>query len=209
MELLEAWGVPVLAGKLDGFDVEKVLDYVSTQRFEDAGEQSGGKQTFNRRLLDENAMHEVRSLIVAASKLYLNCLDHEYEDLFVSNSWAVKLKPFDYITPHHHSNCYISGVLYLTTGQPLHLHRPWETNEMYTFSPTIRQNPENALTQRTRQFHPEPCSLIIMPSGLTHHVDPVAKSNVEDRYSVAFNILPKGKFGHGGNFINLKEPSNE
>ena len=37
MELLEAWGVPVLAGKLDGFDVEKVLDYVSTQRFEDAG----------------------------------------------------------------------------------------------------------------------------------------------------------------------------
>ena len=80
---------------------------------------------------------------------------------------------------------------------------------MFTFSPNVRDNPENALTQRTRQFHPEPQSLIVMPSGLTHHVDPVTSSQVKDRYSLAFNILPKGKFGHGGNFINLQEQSNE
>lgn len=209
MELLEAWGVPVCAGKLDHIDVHPILDYVVQQRFEDAGEQSGGLQTTNRHLLDDDALSSLREEILTACRLYLACLDHEFTDLFVSNSWCVKLTPYDYIMPHHHSNCYISGVFYLTHGQPLHLHRPWETNEMFTFSPNVRDNPQNALTQRTRQFHPEPQSLIVMPSGLTHHVDPVTSSQVKDRYSLAFNILPKGKFGHGGNFINLQEQSNE
>ena len=209
MELLEAWGVPVLAGKLESVDVEKAYEHVVAQRFSYAGDHSGGDQTENLHLLHDEELQEVRESILLAAKLYLNCLGHEFEDLYISNSWAVRLKPSDYVAPHHHSNCYISGVFYLTTGQPLHLQRPWTLEKMFMFSPKVPVDPENALTQDTRQFHPEPTSCIIMPSGMSHYVEPVEQSLVEDRYSIAFNILPKGKFGHSDVLNDLTEHSNE
>lgn len=204
MELLEAWGVPVLAGKLENLDVEQAYEYVAAQHFEYTGEGSGGCQTANNHLLDDEELHDVRELILLHSKLYLDCLGHEYEDLFVCNSWGMKLKPYENIVPHRHTNSYISGVLYLTTGQPLHLHRPWDTHEMFMLTPNIPFDAENGLTQSTKQFHPEPCSCIIMPSGLTHHVGAVAKSKVDDRYSIAFNILPLGEFGHNGKLVSFE-----
>jgi len=42
-------------------------------------------------------------------------------------------------------------------------------------------------------FLPEPKSIILFPSFLNHKVMP--NETNKDRYSIAFNIIPKGEFG--------------
>lgn len=216
MEVLDAWGVPVLIGKLEGLDMHEVLDHVTNQEFkQNVFATEGGKvvdegqQTVNRQLLDDEAMQHVRTQILLAANAYAKALGHDVDDLFVSNSWAVKMGSYDQIIPHCHTNCYLSGVLYLTSGQPLQLHRPWTDKEMYTFHPNVVIDPDNVLTQPTRQFYPQSSSIIVMPSNLIHSVHPNLNANADARYSIAFNLLPKGKFGHNGNYIYLKEPEHD
>jgi len=216
MEVLDAWGVPVLIGKLEDLDMYSVLEYVTTQKFEEnisiaqgGGAVNEGDQTVNRHLLDDEGMEHVRAQILLAANAYAKALGHDVDGLFVSNSWAVKINSYDQILPHCHTNCYFSGVLYLTSGQPLHLHRPWTDSDMFTFNPNVSINPDNVLTQPTRQFYPQSGGIIIMPSNLHHSVQANLNNKVDARYSIAFNLLPKGKFGHNGNYIYLKEPEHD
>jgi ectoine hydroxylase-related dioxygenase (phytanoyl-CoA dioxygenase family) len=53
---------------------------------------------------------------------------------------------------------------------------------------------EGKFTQNNFQIKPEPGMLVIFPSGLPHST--LINSSSEDRYSIAFNLMPKGHVGH-------------
>lgn len=204
MELLEAWGVPVYVGKLQTPDLPAIKEFVGNQSFEDA-EQSGGHHTTNMQLFNEPIFSGVRDAVETVSLQYVTELGHQCEKLEVCSSWAVKLGLLDFVSPHRHANAYVSGVLYLTKGAPLHLHCPWRIDDMFGFTPYVEADPENPWTSKTKTFVPEEGSLIIMPSRLEHHVDQIVEMMPQERVSLAFNLLPTGSFGKRGSCITIQQ----
>ena len=59
--------------------------------------------------------------------------------------------------------------------------------------PEVKPNIDNIRTLSTYNIPPSPGLLLLFPSDLKHKVN---KSNdAKNRYSIAFNIYPKGEFG--------------
>ena len=65
-------------------------------------------------------------------------------------------------------------------------------NQWY-FQPIINYNGKDKSNFMYINFLPEPKSIILFPSFLNHKVMP--NETNKDRYSIAFNIIPKGEFG--------------
>ncbi|ADO99128.1 2OG-Fe(II) oxygenase [Prochlorococcus phage Syn1] len=104
------------------------------------------------------------------------------------SSWGTMTPPGGMSNRHSHCNSFWSGVLYLSDDtSPILFHR-----EKYA---TIVCDVD-AITEYSSNevaHTPSMGQLVFFPSHLTHQVSR-NKSN-EDRFSIAFNILPNGRFG--------------
>jgi|TARA_R110002072_G_scaffold47112_1_gene130158 uncharacterized protein (TIGR02466 family) len=121
----------------------------------------------------------------------------EYKcDLNISNSWSTRTKSKKESSLHNHSNSFLSGVFYLQE----------ETSPIYfeNFNKPHFNVPLQNPNIRNSQFYTldtRPGLLLIFPSG-TYHKILENKSN-KTRYSIAFNVLPKGKIGSCDNELIL------
>lgn len=146
--------------------------------------------TVDQQLLNQNLFIELKNYILHKSKEYLNQLGHVYEDLQIHNSWGVYTRPNSESSLHTHSNSYISGVYYLTQGSNITFKKPYDLSSIV---PKINQDLTNPRTLNTYSIPPQPGLLVLFPSTLQHKVE--KSIGDEDRYSISFNIYPKGEFG--------------
>ena len=124
----------------------------------------------------------------------------KYENKFrLATSWFTKTKPNEDCFYHCHSNCMISGVLYLQT----------DVNSGYIqfedYSPTrflVEPTEYNIYNSRSWTFEPKNGMIIFFPSECYHKI---LKNNSNIlRYSLAFNFVPTGHIGRTDSYLYLK-----
>ena len=116
--------------------------------------------------------------------------DNDYD---ITTSWFTKSSEGQFSTFHNHKNSFWSGVYYygdyddnssnIEFSSPLAIYQQYELNV---------RNP-NAVNSILSYIKPSSKSLILFPSYLTHRIGE-HRSKIT-RHSLAFNIVPIGKYG--------------
>ena len=109
-------------------------------------------------------------------------------DFKIMSSWATMTVPGGESIKHSHCNSYWSGVLYLSNDtSPILFHKEKHA--------TIVCDVENITEFSSNEVAHTPSmgQVVFFPSHLTHQVS--KNRSEEDRFSIAFNILPNGIFG--------------
>jgi len=113
----------------------------------------------------------------------------------IFSSWLTKTKPKLFSDQHKHSNSWLSGVYY-PKGNPGFGIKFYHDNLSQFFTPPKEYNIYNS---HEWTVIPKDNYLILFFSQLRHQIMPNLSS--EDRYSLAFNIMPTGNFGTGDSNI--------
>lgn len=158
-------------------------------------------ETPKRKILDQPQLAGLRKQLQEKVNEYVHDVLGVNHDLewHITTSWLNKAKTGGYHTLHWHSNSIISGVYYLkvnaNTGSIcFHKDRShnnlWRDTFCFDFAKPTEYNTDSAIT-------PKQNDLLLFPSILSHSV--MKNQSSEDRYSLAFNVFPRGIIGEGGN----------
>jgi uncharacterized protein (TIGR02466 family) len=161
---------------------------ISSPVYENKG---GYFTTLEQNFLNDPLFSKLLKNIYHTSKEYLKEVGHKFEDIQISNSWAVISNKNNESPHHNHVNAYLSGVYYLTDGSPIEFLNP--VDKLWNFYPEFNEEADDFRSYRTFQLDPIPNLLLIFPSYLPHKILPSTKDT--SRISIAFNIIPKGEFG--------------
>ena len=114
------------------------------------------------------------------------------------NSWINKHHTNDWSQSHYHGNSLISGVYYFHTPEKsgdIEFIKNNLFNNMFSESLCFQYNEDNLINAESIQVIPKNGLLLLFPSHLQHKI---SKNHTnETRYSLAFNMFVKGKFGNG------------
>jgi uncharacterized protein (TIGR02466 family) len=118
----------------------------------------------------------------------------------ITTSWVNKSEPGGYHSPHVHSNSLISGVLYLKTDPisgSICFYK--DSSHKTIFTNTINVDFEKITDWNTEAIaiNPADFEVLLFPSTLSHSV--LSNKSNTDRYSLAFNVFPRGKIAKGSN----------
>ena len=109
----------------------------------------------------------------------------------IFSSWLTKAAPKAFSDSHNHANSWLSGIYY-PKGDPGFSIKFFYDNKPPFFTQPTEYNIYNS-TERV--IVPQDNFLILFFSQLRHQLMP--NQSTKDRFSLAFNILPRGKFGTG------------
>ena len=113
----------------------------------------------------------------------------------IFSSWLTKVEPKGFGDSHRHSNSWLSGIYY-PKGDPGFSVKFFFDNKNPFFTDPIEYNIFNS----SYWVIPTQDNLLILFfSQLRHRIMP--NQSTEDRFSLAFNLLPKGEFGKGDSRI--------
>ena len=136
----------------------------------------------------ENLNKEINKAVDATLKEILMLKNINYQ---IFTSWLTKTKPNGFSNPHLHNNSWLSGVYY-PKGNPGFSVKFFIDNKSQFFTDPIEYNIFNS----SHWIVPaEDNLLILFFSQLRHQIMP--NHSKEDRFSLAFNLLPQGEFGKG------------
>ncbi len=129
------------------------------------------------------------------------CLHYEDTDFFITTSWVTKCTPNSFSHRHNHQNALYSGVLYFQEGEDFGGIR--FSNENIIPQQILLKEPTewNLLNSSSWVIKPAPNQVVIFPSYLYHEV--TFHSANEDRYSLAFNLFPKGPLGKADSLLDF------
>jgi len=124
-------------------------------------------------------------------KLFINNVLRQNTGFKINTSWATKVSPKGYSTPHKHINSWLSAVYY-PVGDPGFKIR-FSSHKTPTYADHVIEY--NIFNSSVYDVVAENNMLVIFPSQLTHEI--LLNESKKDRYSIAFNIVPKGKIFWG------------
>jgi uncharacterized protein (TIGR02466 family) len=179
-------------------DSNKLLNFCKNSSF-DFTESSKNK---NSNCFASNNLNVFEELIDLKNAIEKNIKYYLFEilkykmDYKFLNSWVTKTGFGGYSQPHTHCNTFLSGVYYPVGHENFKIRflkkEPgfWdiETTEVNIFN--IKSLYINITENNT---------LLLFPSSLKHKIEK-NDSNIE-RYSIAFNVNPKGEIGNGDSKI--------
>jgi uncharacterized protein (TIGR02466 family) len=147
---------------------------------------------------DLNVIKKYKTLnkeIDKALKLVLGkILQYKNTQYRMCNSWVTKTEPDGYGNEHAHSNSWLSGVYYPEDNNQSGIRFSYDNTIFNTVPKQF-----NIYNSHTWTLDAEKNLLIIFFSSLRHRILPnLSKQN---RYSLAFNVMPKGDFGWGDSKI--------
>ena len=129
---------------------------------------------------------EVNKAVDATLKEILMLKNINYR---IFSSWLTKVEPKGFGDSHRHSNSWLSGIYY-PKGDPGFSVKFFFDNKSQFFTDPIEYNIYNSIHW---VVIPEDNFLILFFSQLRHKIMP--NQSKKDRFSLAFNLLPKGEFG--------------
>jgi len=122
-----------------------------------------------------------------------------YDNYDIFTSWMTKTtSTFRHGFDHMHCNSFYSGVLYLTDKCSPILFRhplPWR------WSSGAQDRNNGVLASNQFAFTPKKGDIVMFPSHVHHIILPHHQE--EARCSLAFNVIPVGKFGRHDSTVNL------
>lgn len=111
-------------------------------------------------------------------------------DFKMQGSWATKTLKDGYCQEHHHSHSLVSGVFYLQTEKDFKIKFIKKQNNLFWDLPTTHTTIVNA---DGYSFCFGENNLVFFKSDMKHKIEKNISDN--DRYSIAFNIVPVGRVG--------------
>jgi len=172
---------------------DKVLEKIKIFEYERMYADNGSF-TKNKYVLDE--LPEIKIQIEKIVDKFVNeihsVVDHQKFKL--TNSWINMHKPNDWAQTHNHFNAVLSGVLFLEVPEKsgnFIIHR--EHKNFVDSCIKLDYKIENEYNTFEIKFIPKKGGLILFPSWAAHSV--TKNESVQDRYTLAFNLYPRGEFG--------------
>jgi uncharacterized protein (TIGR02466 family) len=114
----------------------------------------------------------------------------------MTNSWIVKHDKGDWGQSHIHTNCLLSGVLYLQTNDKsgaIVFNKDVTQQNLFPNAIDIEFEEWNIFNSKRWRFQPKNNQTFFFPSSVLHSIED--NESDETRYSIAFNFFPKGKLG--------------
>ena len=115
--------------------------------------------------------------------------EFQCESLKITQSWATKNKYGEKTQAHHHANSIISGIFYLTEGEPT----CFATNNIWYFGSSPINFQSLKFEKQAHYVRQNPSQLLLFPSSLSHMVNFNKTQNL--RYTIAFNTWMNGNWG--------------
>jgi uncharacterized protein (TIGR02466 family) len=140
-----------------------------------------------------------KSFLSYFNKFKNQILRLEDTEFAISNSWGTKTKENGFCQYHHHSNSYYSGVFYfqdVLDGGELEFETPLSRGGFHPLPVEW-----NYFNFEIYKIKPKKNMLLFFPSFLKHRIGKL--KDKEDRYSLAFNLVPVGVFGDGDSRISM------
>jgi len=146
------------------------------------------------KLHEQNKFKPLANKVLELAKWHLETHYHAvFEELVITDMWGNILSEKEFHRPHNHSNNVISGVYYVQANDE-------NSSKIFFMDP----RPQSAIIQpEVKQFTNINASVwhypsvtnrcLLFPSWLSHYVD--SNRTQEDRISIAFNCMYKGKVG--------------
>jgi uncharacterized protein (TIGR02466 family) len=127
---------------------------------------------------------------------YLNKVLNYKMDYKFTTSWATKTNHKGYGQKHYHANCFLSGVYYPIGNKDFKIN--FHKRHFTMWDVDIKEYNEFNAKRIVFEIKNNN-TLILFPSDLDHSIS----TNTSDitRYSIAFNVNPKGLIGSGDNGI--------
>jgi uncharacterized protein (TIGR02466 family) len=110
-------------------------------------------------------------------------------DYRIYRSWLTKTEPKGFSNSHMHNNSWLSGVYYPKGDPGFSIKFYYDFRTQFFTTPTEY----NIYNSNDWTVFPEDNFLILFFSQLRHKIMP--NTSTRERFSLSFNILPKGEFG--------------
>ena len=145
-------------------------------------------------LHQENKFKPLCKKVLELAEWHLKTHYHAvYKELVITDMWGNILKEKEFHKPHNHSNNVISGVFYLQADD-VNSSKIWfmdPRQQAGVISPEVSEFTH--INSALWQYPSVTNRCLLFPSWLSHFVE--GNRTKEDRISVAFNFMYKGKVG--------------
>lgn len=192
---------------------QHIIDFIETQTF-NRMPADNGSYTENKKILHLKELQNIKSKIQQHIDYFVHdILDCDNDVNFeIQNSWVNRHVEKDFAGTHRHNNSIISGVYYLQTDaksgaivfqKDKSFYNLWtDTIEIgFNYQKSNDQSRLNNFNADAWGIYPKTGDLLLFPSLLYHSVLESQSENI--RYSLAFNVFPKGNFGSTINHLTL------
>lgn len=122
-----------------------------------------------------------------------NFFHYKNTEFKMTTSWITKTPYMGYSNVHTHANSFMSGVFYYDEYEKETSPIIFERFNFPSSNFQITSEQTNELTCSNYTIFPNKNLLVLFPSYLYHRIG--FNNSKKDRYSLAFNIIPQGKFG--------------
>lgn len=206
------FAVPLYQSFVDAVD-QKDVDFIKSLDYERMPADNGD-YTVCKNVLDIPQLRDLKLKIQKKIDHFVyEILDCDKNVKFeIQNSWANRHGKLDFAGSHRHSNSLISGVFYLDIGpdtgaivfqKDKSYYNLWtDTVEVgFNYQTHEDQNRLNVFNADAWGIYPKQNEIVLFPSLLYHSVS----ENLSDkiRYSLAFNVFPRGNLGETINRIKI------
>jgi len=187
-----------LYSKFTDVDTKKIVSMLDEDGFHDEYNNTKpdvGNRSFisnSIHILEENRFKFLKDKLMKEFYLYASDVMKYTNEFEITTSWFTRATRGQSSNFHNHSNCMMSGVLYLQTSENSG-NIVFESfgNERFA----LHSEEYNVFNSPRWSLKPEDGLLIIFPSEV-HHKIAENKSDTT-RYSLAFNLIPTGSLGVG------------
>ncbi len=197
VQIIPLFSTPLYVNNLGHFEKPdlRFLDYT---HLTPSGESFNFLTSVDKNILERPELAHIHQLIMQEVKLCAHEVYAVSKDLefYITNSWVNIYGRGDQAGAHMHHNSLFSGVLYLQASQAggeLVFHR--EVQSQIPFPPALDLDvvSHNIYNCKSWGYQPKTNDICIFPSIVSHSVQP--NNSDEARWSLAFNVFVRGKFG--------------
>jgi uncharacterized protein (TIGR02466 family) len=154
-----------------------------------------GERSENPYILDLPSFLKLKNVINTSLQEYANQVMGFAGEYVITQSWLSIKKPMQRHIMHSHANSIISGVFYFGNDEDasgLSFSKNAVSNT-WQMAPLMNPNVQNNFTFTEITLKVENHMLCMFPSWLAHRVE--ANQSKKNRYSIAFNAVPKYSLG--------------
>ena len=184
------FSLPLMAVSLD-IDNNKLLNHIKNITYRNNIHSDKCYLSESVKILENKKLKKEKEIFLKAIKEYLKLLGYT-QNFKILNSWSTKIKPNYQSQPHVHTNTWISGVYYTQDNSSIRFIKNWANSSFFNLE---YDNQTNIYSATKWDLKVKKNTLLIFPSELQHKIQ--KNTLKDDRYSIAFNVLPLGSFNKG------------
>ena len=189
-----------LKGKLDSDSILSYLKSLTEDDWWDYDEGNGFQGTNEASSTKDlsilsNFSNLSQVIIKLTSYIGINYYNHEFDDLCMVGSWGIRVKKGQHVGSHIHTNTYLCGCVYFEDDSPPITFSDEQYSKLFSIFPPDKKNGKESCSYSTCSFRADEGTVLIWPSSIRHRVQ--SNNSDKTRYSIAFNIAPKGILDSG------------